>query len=85
MRAIVKVSKKSSFSGYNGYSFPVDSMGWKIITLVIGGHLVDFGFREVLIQDLGDVLYDAKQKKDQDPDTYSKINAYLVANDFLPF
>jgi hypothetical protein len=83
MRAIVKVNKKSSFSCYNGYSFPVVSMGWKTITLQIGHADVDFGFREVVLQDLGDVRFDALQKMHTDPDLIHKINSYMVQNKIM--
>jgi len=52
MKAIVMVSKKSSYGKHRFLTYPVKELTSKTVALDINGTTVDFGFGEVIIVDI---------------------------------
>lgn len=52
MKAIVLVSKKSSYGEHRFLTYPVKELTSKTVALDINGTTVDFGFGEVIIVDI---------------------------------
>lgn len=76
MKAIVLVSKKSSYGKHRFLTYPVKELTSKTVALDINSTKVDFGFGEVIIVDIAKELLDAWDKAEEGRTESERVEAH---------